>query len=74
MLVLSRRIDQRITIRLEDGREIGVMLVDAGGGRARLGFAAPAGVIILRDELTAPGRAGPARGNPPAAASGGRRS
>jgi carbon storage regulator len=47
MLVLSRRVDQRIRI----GSDIVVTVVRIGPDKVRLGFEAPHGVAILREEL-----------------------
>jgi carbon storage regulator len=49
MLVLSRRIGERILI--EPGIEIAV--VDVRGGKVRIGIEAPASVRIRRNELAA---------------------
>lgn len=53
MLVLSRRRDEKILIRVpgvEGEIEITVVQIDAS--RVRLGFTAPAEITILRSELT----------------------
>jgi carbon storage regulator len=52
MLVLSRRIGERILI--EPGIEIAV--VDVRGGKVRIGIEAPASVRIRRNELASPPR------------------
>lgn len=49
MLVLTRKIDQAIII----GDNIVVRVLDVSGDRVKLGIAAPAGVLILREELCA---------------------
>jgi len=51
MLVLSRRENERIRL----GDSIVVTVVRVGGDRVRLGIDAPANVVVLRDELGAPG-------------------
>ncbi len=47
MLVLSRKIEQRIVI----GQGIEIIVLAIGGNRVRLGINAPADVSILRAEL-----------------------
>jgi carbon storage regulator len=47
MLVLSRKIGQKIAI----GRNIEVAVLSTQRGRVKLGFAAPQGVAIHRQEL-----------------------
>ncbi|MBI4504267.1 MAG: carbon storage regulator CsrA [Chloroflexi bacterium] len=47
MLVLTRKIDQAIVI----GEDIVVRVLDVSGDRVKLGIAAPAGVLIMRQEL-----------------------
>jgi len=51
MLILSRKVDERVIITTPDGKEISVMLVRQGTDRARLGFEAPANYRIRREEL-----------------------
>lgn len=54
MLVLQRKIHERILVRCPDGTELWVMLVDVrNSGTARLGIEAPAGYEIVREELLA---------------------
>jgi len=48
MLVLTRKIDERITIG--DDIELVVVAIDSRGGRVRLGIAAPEDVEIHRKE------------------------
>jgi sRNA-binding carbon storage regulator CsrA len=67
MLVLSRNQGEVVVLRLPDGREVRVCLVAFGhNGRgkpkARLGFDAPADVVIAREELL--GRAKGEAGGP----------
>jgi carbon storage regulator len=47
MLVLSRRIGERIRI----GESVGVTILNVQGKRVRLGITAPAGTSIIREEL-----------------------
>lgn len=51
MLLLSRRQDKRVCIRLPDGSEIWVLVVRVRGDWVRLGFTAPEGVEIWREEI-----------------------
>jgi carbon storage regulator CsrA len=51
MLVLTRRPGEKIVLRLEDGREIEIVLVETDRGRVRLGVAAPRTVTVSRGEL-----------------------
>jgi len=50
MLVLSRKIGQRIAI----GGGIVITVVAARGSQVRIGVEAPRDVVVLRDELSAP--------------------
>ena len=50
MLVLSRKVGERILI----GDQIAITVVRIGQGGVRLGIEAPAEVVVVRDELTAP--------------------
>lgn len=50
MLILTRKIDQSIII----AGNITVMVLGVERDRVKLGITAPADVVILRDELTAP--------------------
>jgi carbon storage regulator len=47
MLILSRKLNEKICI----GGGITVTVVEIKGGKVRLGFQAPEGVKILREEL-----------------------
>lgn len=53
MLVLTRHIDQRVILTLPDGRRGAVVVVEAHGGKARLGFEFPADVQIHRENVQA---------------------
>jgi carbon storage regulator CsrA len=48
MLVLTRKVQQRIRI----GREITVTILRIRGRAVKIGIEAPAGLEVLRDELT----------------------
>ncbi|MBN9121220.1 MAG: carbon storage regulator [Planctomycetes bacterium] len=47
MLVLSRKIGEAVVI----GGGVVVRVLDAGGGRVRLGVVAPDEVLVLREEV-----------------------
>ena len=47
MLVLSRKTGEMVRI----GSDITLVVLDASGGRVRIGFAAPAQVRIVRQEI-----------------------
>lgn len=47
MLVLTRKVGEAIRI----GADVTVQVLEVRGGQVRLGFIAPAGVRILRDEV-----------------------
>lgn len=51
MLVLSRRVNERITI----GPDVVITVVRIGAEKVRLGIEAPPDVLVLREELLAPG-------------------
>ena len=51
MLVLTRHIDEKVILELEDGRVIEVMPVDLRGDKARLGITAPRTIGIHREEV-----------------------
>jgi len=51
MLVLRRGEGEATVIELEDGRRIGVAVVEVSGGHVRLGFDAPATIAINREEV-----------------------
>ena len=50
-LVLKRHEQERIRLRLPDGADIWITVVEACRGVARLGIDAPAGVLIHREEI-----------------------
>ena len=54
MLVLSRKVDEKILI----GDNIVIQVIETRPGKVRLGVTAPAGVVILRAELLMGGAAG----------------
>lgn len=45
---------ERVILKLEDGRTITVTVAQVEHGKCRLGFDAPPGVVILREELLPP--------------------
>jgi carbon storage regulator len=51
VLVLSRHKQESVILILPDGAEVEVTLCDVRGDRARIGFAAPQDVKILRREI-----------------------
>jgi carbon storage regulator len=51
MLMLTRRVGERIVMTLEDGRTIKILLSALKPGSARLGIDAPVTVIIDREEI-----------------------
>ena len=53
MLVLSRKVGERIVLTLPGGSEIWLSLlaIDRSRGYVRLGLEAPADVVISREEL-----------------------
>lgn len=51
LLVLSRCVDDLVTITCPDGTEITVMVLEVRRGKVRLGFKAPKEYQIMRDEL-----------------------
>jgi carbon storage regulator CsrA len=56
MLILSRRLHERIVITLPGGRDVVVTVVDLSHapGKVRLGIDAPPEVTIVREELLPP--------------------
>jgi len=56
MLILSRKIGEKVLIKTPAGEEIEVVLVDIDRDKARLGFSAPLNVIILRDDIKNPSK------------------
>ena len=53
MLVLTRRMGERIVIGPIDGKMITIVIVDLARGKVRLGFDAPSDIQIMREELIA---------------------
>ncbi|MDD5469897.1 MAG: carbon storage regulator [Candidatus Peribacteraceae bacterium] len=51
MLVLSRKRDEKIVIKLPDGSLIEVTIVDIRGDKVRLGIEAPSDVPVHRREV-----------------------
>jgi carbon storage regulator len=51
MLVLSRKVDERIVFNPGTADEIVLTVLRTAGGSVRLGIDAPANVLILREEL-----------------------
>ena len=53
-LILTRRRRERVFIRLPDGRDLIVQLIETKGTRAVIRFEAPADIKIFREELVSP--------------------
>lgn len=51
MLVLTRFEQERVRLLLPDGMEIWVRVVEIRNSKVRLGFDAPNGVVIEREEI-----------------------
>ena len=51
MLILTRKLQEGVTVLLPDGRRLRVCLVTVDRGKARLGFEGPPDVKFFRDEL-----------------------
>ena len=51
MLVLSRLINEGVTLTTTDGTRINVRVIECRTGKVRLGIDAPNDVIIHRDEI-----------------------
>ena len=51
MLVLTRFTSERVILRTPHGEVITMTLIEAGHGRARLGFDAPIDVSVHREEI-----------------------
>lgn len=51
MLILTRRLNEGVTLTTEQGEIKLIVLENKRGGGVRLGFDAPEGVNIARDEL-----------------------
>lgn len=54
MLVLSRKRDEKIILKTEEGEEIELTVVRIDNNKVRLGINASDTVTILRSELVAP--------------------
>jgi carbon storage regulator len=55
MLVLSRKLAERIRLKLPDGSCVWLWVVDIDRGKVRLGVDAPRDVEVMREELIPPG-------------------
>jgi len=64
MLVVSRKLNERIGIHLPDGRVIVITLCKTESNQARIGIDAPKEFTVLREELE-PGNQPPAAPSPP---------
>lgn len=62
MLLLSRKVGERIIIPLADGAEVWITLVDIDRGKARIGITAPREVPVYREELLGRDQRPPAGG------------
>jgi carbon storage regulator len=51
MLVLSRKLNEKLIIVLPDGTRIALQVVRATAGKARIGIDAPPDVKVFREEL-----------------------
>lgn len=51
MLILKRRRDERVILTTAEGTRIELLIIDVRDGAARLGFTAPADVVIHRSEI-----------------------
>ncbi len=51
MLVLSRKVRERIVIVLPDGREIWITVVEIRGTKVRLGITAPDDIPVHRESV-----------------------
>jgi carbon storage regulator len=51
MLVLSRKVNEKVIITAPDGTQIVLMLVEVRGDKARIGIAAPTTYTIHREEI-----------------------
>ncbi len=52
MLVLTRRKDERIVLKIAEDVEVVITVCDVNGNKARIGVEAPSHVAVLREELT----------------------
>lgn len=53
MLIFSREKNETVTLELEDGRRIEIVVTRIGRNVVRLGFEAPSGIRIHRGEVQA---------------------
>ena len=51
MLVLSRKVNEKVIITAPDGTQIVLMLVEVRDDKARIGIAAPTTYTIYREEI-----------------------
>jgi len=60
MLVLTRKVDESLTLTLPDGSVIVITLTEVRGDKVRIGIDAPRDVTVLRSELIGERRHHPA--------------
>ena len=60
MLVLTRKVDESITLTLPDGSVIVITLTEVRGDKVRIGIDAPGSIQVLRSELIGERRHHPA--------------
>ena len=51
MLVLSRKVNEKVIITAPDGTQIVLMMVEVRGDKARIGIAAPTSWTVHREEI-----------------------
>ncbi len=51
MLIVSRKENERVFIKLPDGRKICVSVGEINGGCVRLGFEADSDILVAREEV-----------------------
>ena len=51
MLVLSRKVNEKVIITAPDGTQIVLMRVEVRGDKARIGIAAPTSWTVHREEI-----------------------
>jgi len=51
MLVLTRRRDERIVLKIAENFEVVITVCDVDGNKVRIGVEAPSRVSVLREEL-----------------------
>lgn len=49
MLVLGRKMDERIFLTMPDGRNIAIVITEIHPDKVRIGIEAPRDVVIVRD-------------------------